>query len=52
MVAPLGMEQLQFDGCGEMHVKSIDDWAKFSSSEVFRTTLLSKNRLLVTHRLT
>ncbi|KAF2650237.1 hypothetical protein K491DRAFT_609215 [Lophiostoma macrostomum CBS 122681] len=30
-----GMETLQYDGMGELHVKSLDDWIKFSSSKYF-----------------
>ncbi|KAK3197352.1 hypothetical protein GRF29_1536g1470096, partial [Pseudopithomyces chartarum] len=30
-----GMEPLPFDGMGEMHVKSLDDWVEFQKSSAF-----------------
>ncbi|KAF2255207.1 hypothetical protein BU26DRAFT_152240 [Trematosphaeria pertusa] len=30
-----GMEPMQWDGMGEMHVKSIEDWVKFQGSPAF-----------------
>ncbi|KAF2645784.1 hypothetical protein P280DRAFT_513670 [Massarina eburnea CBS 473.64] len=36
-----GMEPLQFDGMGEMHVKSIEDWVKFQGSPAFSEKLVN-----------
>jgi hypothetical protein len=30
-VKALGMESLDFDGCSEIWVKSMDDWDKFAN---------------------
>lgn len=38
----LGFDVLGFDGVGELHVKSLDDWIKFSSSPVFTEKLVRK----------
>jgi hypothetical protein len=35
------METLQYDGMGELHVKSLDDWIKFSSSKYFLDVMSS-----------
>jgi hypothetical protein len=37
-----GLEPLQFDGMGEMYVKSIADWVKFQGSPAFSETLVSR----------
>jgi hypothetical protein len=37
-----GMEPLPYDGVGEMHLRSLGDWIKFSSSETFRKRLAGK----------
>jgi hypothetical protein len=29
------MEPLPFDGMGEMHIKSLDDWVEFQKSPAF-----------------
>jgi len=39
----LGMDVLDFDGMGELHVKSLDDWVQFSSSPVFAEKLGRKS---------
>ncbi|KAF2683278.1 hypothetical protein K458DRAFT_305375 [Lentithecium fluviatile CBS 122367] len=36
-----GMEPLQFDGMGEMHVKSIGDWVRFQGSPAFSEKLVT-----------
>jgi hypothetical protein len=37
-----GMETLAYDGMGEMHVKSLDDWIKFSSTPFFTEKMVRK----------
>lgn len=37
-----GMEPLPYDGVGEMHLKSLDDWITFQSSPAFSDKLVSK----------
>ncbi|OAL49156.1 hypothetical protein IQ07DRAFT_72041 [Pyrenochaeta sp. DS3sAY3a] len=36
-----GMEPLPYDGVGEMHLKSLDDWVNFQSSPAFSDKLVS-----------
>lgn len=36
------MEPLEFDGMGEMHLKSLEDWVKFQTSPAFSGKLVSK----------
>jgi hypothetical protein len=38
-----GMEPLQFDGMGEMYIKSLEDWVKFQGSPAFVEKLASKS---------
>ena len=43
-VKALGMENLDFDGCSEIYVKSLDDWDKFSNvSQAFVNRLVRQN---------
>ena len=35
-----GMEALEYDGVGEMHVKSLEDWVGFQSSPAFSDKLV------------
>jgi hypothetical protein len=37
-----GMDVLKYDGMGEMHVKSLDDWIKFSSTPHFTEKMVRK----------
>ncbi|KAJ4300903.1 hypothetical protein N0V90_002991 [Kalmusia sp. IMI 367209] len=40
-IKKFGMEPLPFDGMGEMHVKSLEDWVSFQSSPAFAEKLVS-----------
>ena len=37
-----GMEPLPYDGMGEMHLKSLEEWVAFQSSPAFSGKLVSK----------
>lgn len=48
-----GMEPMQWDGMGEMHVKSIEDWVKFQGSPAFEKLVRESvpSKLLISERL-